>query len=146
MASVASSSPPTRQEDVLIKPERVFGSESHRVDEFELLIRRVVRLHILQQYNEEGGITTIIDAEKELIQQSADAVLNHLSSTEGEWNGLIFRLRKIAIIRHLRELAKERMKDHVETEDLNEDVAQAALDEIFEEDFEWAFPAAWVDG
>lgn len=134
-----------RQTAELVKPERVFGSHEHPVDEFELLVQRVVRRHILQQYNEKGDIGSVIASEDALIQESTTKVSKHLQATSGEWNNLAFRLRKIAVIRHLRELARERLKDHVETQDLDEDVAKTALDTIFADDFEWIFPKSWVD-
>jgi len=145
-AAVPSKAPNLRQEEELVKPERVFGSHEHPVDEFELLIQRVVRRHILQQYNEKGDIDSVIASEDALIDESTAKVSQHLQATSNEWNNIAFRLRKIAIIRHLRELAKERLKDHVETQDLDEEIAKTALETIFTVDFEWIFPKSWVDG
>jgi hypothetical protein len=122
------------------KPERVFVS-----NEFELFVNRVVRRHISQQLLEEADHPVLVKEDK-LIRESSSAIKKHLKATENEWGGLAFRLRKISIIKHLRELAQARMKDHVETQDLDEDIAKRALESIHKEDFESLFPKSWVDG
>jgi hypothetical protein len=121
------------------KPERVFGS-----NELELLISRVVRRHITQQLCEEDH--PVLAKEDKLIRESTAAIKKHLKATEAEWGGISFRLRKIAMVKHLRELAQERVKDHVETQDLDEEIAKTAIETIFADDFERIFPKTWVDG
>jgi hypothetical protein len=127
------------REEPQVKPEKVFGAET-----FELLAQRVVRKHITQQYCEPDH--PVLKTEESLIEQSAAKVRQHLVATEAEWQGLAFRLRKITVVKHLRELAKERLRDHVEIQDLDEDVAKNALESIMELDFEQVFPKSWVDG
>src|SRR5512135_1084065 len=105
-----------RQEQA--KPEKVFES-----NDFELLVNRVVRRHISQQLLNETDHPVLVK-ENKLIRESSAAIKKHLKATESEWGGLAYRLRKIAIIRHLRELAQARMRDHIETQDLDEDIAQ----------------------
>jgi hypothetical protein len=126
-------------EDQQVKPEKVFGTE-----DFELLINRVVRKHITQQLCEEGH--PVLKSEDQLILDARAKVERHLKATENEWKGLAFRLRKIVLVRHFRELAEERLKDHVETQDLDDEIAKTALETIKELDFENVFPRSWVDG
>ena len=141
MAAVVPTRPPPREQESQkqVQPEKVFGA-----DDFELLVSRTVRRHITQQLCEPNH--PVLLSEDTLIEESTFKVVRHLEATESEWNNLAFRLRKIAIVRHLRELAKERLRDHVETQDLDEEIAQRALETIMTLDFESIFPKAWVDG
>jgi hypothetical protein len=146
MAAVEHPKTSNLRQEEQAKPERVFGSEQHPVDTFALLVQRVVRKHILLQFNEKNDLTPVLETEEMLIAEAVEKVKRHLQATSGEWGNLAFRLRKIAIIRHLRELSQERLRDHMETQDLDEDVARAALETICEDDFERIFPQSWIDG
>ena len=145
MASVEHSKATDHRQEEQAKPERVFGTEDHPVDGFSLLVQRVVRRHILLQFNEKNDLQPVLKTEDMLIAEAVKKVKKHLAATADEWGSLAFRLRKIAIIRHVRELVTERLKDHVETQDLDEDVAQAAFKEICADDFERIFPKSWTD-
>jgi hypothetical protein len=139
MAAVGPTTRFSHKEEQQVKPEKVFGTE-----DFGLLINRVVRKHITQQMCEAGH--PVLLSENKLILDASSKVRKHLTSTAGEWNGLAFRLRKMALVQHFRELARERLKEHVEKMDLDEDIAKIALDTIMQLDFENVFPKTWVDG
>jgi len=141
MAAVGPTRTSHLREEQQVKPERVFGT-----DIFELFIRQVCRIHILQQFNPDGSLAPIIETDTRLIAESTEKILAHLGATEAEWKGLAFRLRKIVLVRHFRELAAQRMEEHTDTQDLDEDKAQAALENIMALDFEEVFPKSWVDG
>ena len=139
MAAVGPIRTAHLRQDQQVKPEKVFGTE-----DFELLTARVVRRHITQQLCESDH--PVLLSEDSLIAASRKKVKRHLEATEAEWKGLAFRLRKIIVVRHLRELAQERLKDHIETQDLDETIARTAFDTILKLDFEEVFPRNWVDG
>ena len=139
MAAVGPTRTSHLREEQQVKPEKVFGTE-----DFVTLIARVVRRHITQQLCEENH--PVLKSEDALIADSRQKVVRHLEATEAEWKGLAFRLRKIVVVRHFRELAQDRLNDHVETQDLDDEIAKTAFETISRLDFEEVFPKSWVDG
>ncbi len=133
MAAITTPNTSTEAQD-LSKPVKVFETES-----FELLIGRIVRQQIAQQFVDADH--PVLSKEAGLIKAATSSLRAHLDVTASEWGSLAWRLRKIVIVRHLRQLAKERIEQH----DVDEDVAENALEEIFKMDFEEVFPKGWLD-
>lgn len=134
-----------RQEGSQTKPEGVFHASPGR-DPFGSLIDSVVRRHIALQHPGMTNDHPVLRQEAVLTQRAVEKVTQHLSATEGEWGIVPFRLRKIAVVRHLRELAKLRMDDYVEKDDLDDEIAEQALKAISVLDFEDVFPSSWING
>ena len=139
MAAVGNLKTRALRPESQIRPEKVFKTEG-----FEILTNRIVRLHITRQYCQPEH--PVIMNENRLIHESELLLKKHLSSTEEEWGNFSFSLRKCAIIVHLRELMKDRIRAHVETQDLDDEVAEASVKTILEEDFERIFPESWMNG
>jgi hypothetical protein len=139
MAAVTYIKTETQRLENQTRPEKVFKTEA-----FETLVNRIVRKHITQQYCKPEHPVLVNEAK--LIAESAVSLKRHLSATESEWGNFSHSLRKIAIIQHLRALAGECVQAHVETQDLDEDVANKAMETLMEEDFDFIFPKNWMNG
>ncbi len=133
MAAITTPNTPTEAQ-ALSKPAKVFETEL-----FELLAARTVRHHIAQQFVEKDH--PVLSKEAALIKAASLQLREHLDLTASEWGTLAWRLRKMVVVRHMRELAKERIDLH----DVDEEVASTALEEIFKLDFEDLFPKGWLD-
>lgn len=128
----------------LIPPTSTYGLNQHKpvrvfsTDLFDLFVARLVRKGIAEQYVEEGHM--VLNDELRLISESQASLRAHLSLTVPEWN-LAWRLAKMVVIHHIRQLAKERLEFH----DVDDDTKEAALESIYREDFECLFPSTWMD-
>lgn len=116
------------------KPIRVFNT-----DLFDLFVARLVRKGIAEQYVDEGHM--VLSDEIRLISEAQASLRDHLSRTVPEWN-MAWRLAKMVVIHHIRQLAKERLERH----DVMNDTKEAALESIYRLDFEELFPTTWLDG
>lgn len=116
------------------KPIRVFNTEL-----FDLYVARLVRKGIAEQYVDEGHM--VLNDEIRLISESQMSLKAHLSRTVPEWK-MAWRLAKMVVIHHVRQLAKERLECH----DIDDDTKEAALESIYRLDFEELFPSSWLDG
>ena len=115
------------------KPTRVFES-----DLFDLYVARIVRKSIAEQFVESDHV--VLKDEMRLISETQSQLRNHLAQTIPEWK-MAWRLAKMVVIQHIRQLAKDRLEGH----DVDEEAKEAALESIYREDFEELFPANWLD-
>lgn len=115
------------------RPTRVFQTEL-----FDLYVARLVRKAIAEQYVDMSH--TVLTDEVRLISEAETVLSEHLASTVPEWK-MAWRLAKMVVIHHIRQLAKERLECH----DIDEETREAALETIYQEDFEHLFPSNWMD-
>lgn len=115
------------------KPGQVF-----QTDLFETYVARLVRKHVAQQFVDPGH-QVLVD-EQRLIEESSTGLSAHLSRSVPEWH-MAWRLAKMIVIHHIRQLAEQRLALH----DVDEETRENALESIYREDFDELFPGSWMD-
>jgi hypothetical protein len=141
---MAASTRPIAKVQKTKEPSQSKPAEVFETNILQLFTVRIVRDQITKSFIDDLH-HPVVNKERRLIYQSVGRVKNHLVSTTRSWESIPFRLRKMIIIRHIRDLARRRLAEYIEKDDLDEAVAHGVLENIFKMDFEEIFPSIWMD-
>lgn len=128
---------PTREAGLLARyrKDKVFN----RTELFETYAERLVRKHIMLQFDVRHG-HPVLEEEERLLQESTSKIREYLAKSRVKWS-IPWHTAKVVVVQFVRKACTDRLQEH----DLEEEAEAAVLESIYREDFETLFPLTWVD-
>jgi hypothetical protein len=129
--------PPAQETSLLARyrKDKVFS----KTQLFRTYAERLVRKHVMLQFNVQEG-HPVLEEEEKLLRESTSEIREYLAKSKVKWS-IPWHTAKVVVVQYVRKACAECLKDH----ELDEDDEEAVLEGIYREDFETLFPSTWVD-